>query len=175
MTEPIRYIQGDITELALQGQFRAIAHGANCFHTMGAGVALAVANRFPEALRADMATDYGDPFKLGKASSAEVETYADAKDNRNFTVYNLYTQYHPGKGDEILKYASIRRAFRHVFHMDKYKRDIDSLPPLPNDTRPFAIPRIGCGLAGLEWDKVLEVIEPFLPPQTVVVDLYPSR
>lgn len=175
MTEAIRYIRGDITELALQGQFRAIAHGANCFHTMGAGVALAIARRFPEALRADKATGYGDPFKLGKASWAEVETFADAKNNRSFSVYNLYTQYNPGKGDEILKYESIRRAFRRVFHMDKCERDIDSLSPLSVDTRPFAIPRIGCGLAGLEWEKVLEIITPFLPPQTVVVDFYSPR
>ena len=37
----IKYIKGDLIKLAQKGKFDIIAHGCNCFCTMGAGIAIA--------------------------------------------------------------------------------------------------------------------------------------
>lgn len=39
-------IKGDLIKLALEGEFDVIAHGCNCFCTMGAGIAVAMKNTF---------------------------------------------------------------------------------------------------------------------------------
>lgn len=43
-------ITGDLLDLAEQGHFDVILHGCNCQCTMGAGIALAIKRRFPEAV-----------------------------------------------------------------------------------------------------------------------------
>lgn len=42
-------VHGDLIQLALAGQFDVIIHGCNCFCTMGAGIAKAIRQEFPEA------------------------------------------------------------------------------------------------------------------------------
>jgi len=35
----IRYVDGDLVQMAKEGKFDVIAHGCNCFCAMGAGIA----------------------------------------------------------------------------------------------------------------------------------------
>ena len=42
----MKYIDGDLIRLAKQGTFDVIAHGCNCFCTMGAGIAPQMAEAF---------------------------------------------------------------------------------------------------------------------------------
>ena len=42
----INYIDGDLIKLALHGTFDVVAHGCNCFCTMGAGIAPQMADAF---------------------------------------------------------------------------------------------------------------------------------
>ena len=65
----MKTVRGDLTEMALQGQFDVIVHGCNCFHTVGVGIAKAISSQFPEALAADKATGYGERSKLGTIST----------------------------------------------------------------------------------------------------------
>jgi len=65
----MKKISGDLIQLAKNGQFDLIAHGCNCFCTMGAGIAKAVKEVFPAAFEADEATQRGDRAKLGPAPS----------------------------------------------------------------------------------------------------------
>ena len=68
----MKTVTGDLIALAEAGQFDVIVHGCNCFHAMGAGVAAAIASRYPSALTADKATDFGDAAKLGTISTVDV-------------------------------------------------------------------------------------------------------
>lgn len=61
----VKYIKGDIVALFLQGNI--IAHGCNCFHTMGSGVAGQLARAYPKILEIDKTTtEYGSRDKLGR-------------------------------------------------------------------------------------------------------------
>ena len=39
-------VKGDLIKLTLEGEFDVIAHGCNCFCTMGSGIAVAMKNTF---------------------------------------------------------------------------------------------------------------------------------
>lgn len=161
----LAYLKGDLIELARQGKFRAIGHGANCFHLMGAGIAKQIARHFPAAFTADRKTEYGGELgknqKLGSFSCAEIVPDL-GPDFHPFTVYNLYTQHHPGRGDVALKYWAIESAFAQVAYQEARAR---------TDYRPFGIPRIGCGIAGLDWGIVERLIYTSGLEDVVVVDL----
>ena len=68
----MKTIKGDLIKLALDGRFDVIIHGCNCYCTMGAGIAKAIKNIFPEAYDADCKTEKGSKPKLGSYSSARI-------------------------------------------------------------------------------------------------------
>src|SRR5690349_9318552 len=84
----MKHIKGDLLKLAKDNAFDVIAHGCNCFCTMGAGFAKGVATCFPQAYEADRRTLKGDRTKLGTCTSVEVPL-----DRRTLVVVNAYTQY----------------------------------------------------------------------------------
>ena len=45
----MKIIEGDLIQLALDGEFDLIIHGCNCFCSMGAGIAKSIREIFPEA------------------------------------------------------------------------------------------------------------------------------
>lgn len=110
----------------------AIVHQANCFHTMGAGIARIIKRDFPEAFHADLKTPYGSLDKLG--------TFSKAKANY-FWIYNLYSQYDFGTGTTQTDYESFSRGFEAVID-DCIKNRVEILGVPYN---------IGCGLAGGNW------------------------
>lgn len=130
----MKEITGDLIQLAKDGEFNVIIHGANCFHTMGAGLAKQIRAEFPEAYEADLKTFYGKIEKLGSFSSAERD---------GLVIINAYTQFEPGRN---VDYTAIRGAFREV---KKYWGDTELK---------FGYPLIGCGIAGGDWDLVREII-----------------
>ena len=64
----LKYRMGDLVKDA--HNYDVIVHGCNCFNTMGAGIALAVKRKYPEAYEVDKRTKYGDINKLGTISVA---------------------------------------------------------------------------------------------------------
>jgi hypothetical protein len=50
---PIVEVQGDLLEMAARGEFDIIAHGCNCFCTVGTGLASSFRNTFPEVMISD--------------------------------------------------------------------------------------------------------------------------
>ncbi len=70
----MKTVNGDLIELAINGEFDVIIHGCNCFCEMGAGIAKGIKLYFPEAYKADLATAKGDRTKLGTVSCAEITT-----------------------------------------------------------------------------------------------------
>ena len=143
----MKTIKGDLVELAASGVFNVIVHGCNCFNTMGAGIALQIANRFPEALQADLLTIPGDRRKLGKATIATVR--GDAEDA--LIIVNGYTQYGVASspGESVVDYLAIYKVVAFTVY------NIACMSP---NIR-IGIPKIGAGLAGGDWNAISTEIE----------------
>lgn len=140
-------IMGNLVTLAEEGEFGVIAHGCNCFKNMGAGIAKTIASRFPDALEADLA--FETP-KLGKMSLGYDQRY-------NLVIANCYTQHWFGSPYETSQ--------RNKYKQDTYQARYDAIGAcMETLNKKFSddsigIPLIGCGLAGLDWGTVGEIIE----------------
>ena len=116
----------------------AIAHGCNCRGVMGAGIAKPMA-----ALDNDMYLSYRERCQAGLFLLGEcMPWYFD--DSVDFVcVYNLATQVETGPDARLTAVAvSTTLMLDHAV-----RRNIKSI----------GVPRIGCGIGGLEWDDVKDV------------------
>lgn len=112
-----------------------VIHGSNCQCTMGAGVALDIANAWNEAFDADQATRRGDRNKLGNWSSAVI-----TRNNKHFEVINLYTQFRYGPARE-----------KH-FDLEAFREGLAKLAiHYRGQNIRFVFPLIGTGNAGGNW------------------------
>ncbi len=84
----MRTMTGDLIGLAKEGHFDVIAHGCNCQHVMGAGLAAQIRRHWPEAYAADLATPLGVSAKLGTCSFAVVRT-----GDSELHVVNAYSKF----------------------------------------------------------------------------------
>lgn len=144
----VNEMKGDLLDMVEDGHFDAIVHGCNCFHKMGAGIALQISKRYPEAVYADLITPIGDYKKLGKISTAEI-THCS---KQPFTVINAYTQGTTGRDGH---YSAICKAFTKINKKFSGKQ--------------IGIPLIGCGIAGLEWEIVYKLINEVTPDLEITV------
>lgn len=136
----MKTITGDLIQLAKNGRFDLIAHGCNCFCTMGAGIAKAVKEVFPAAFQADEATQRGDLTKLGTCSFAVI-----ALETSSLIVVNAYTQFDwRGRGPKV-DYAAVRSCMGWIKQHYAGRR--------------IGLPKIGAGLAGGDWPTISTFIE----------------
>ncbi len=136
----MKIIKGNLITLALDGHFDVIVHGCNCFCTMGAGIARAIQDEFPEAYAADLATIKGDRNKLGDFSFATVK-----RNEHEITIVNGYTQYQFHGKSLLVDYDAVQRLFQKVKQQFIGKR--------------IGYPKIGAGLAGGDWEKISQIID----------------
>ncbi len=145
MDNGIKYAKGNLLDLL--DKFDAVLHGCNCFHTMGAGIARAFADRFPQVPEADrMQTVYGDKSKLGTYSKAKVGST---------DVLNCYTQYGFDARSKPFDYKAFECCLRNVKREYSGKR--------------IGMPMIGAGLAGGDWVTIASIIENQLRGEDVTV------
>lgn len=134
--------KGNVVHMAEEGQFDVLVHGCNCVNTMGAGVARQVKAVWPEAFDADTKYCTRSREMLGTYSAAVVR---DA--GRGYcalTVINAYTQFAPGNGEDVFDYG----AFSDV--LERLHRDFPD--------KIIGMPAIGCGLAGGDKERILNII-----------------
>lgn len=136
-----RYIKGDITDTELE----YIAHGVNCQNVMGSGVAKALFTKFPE-----VKIEYHKYCKNEKPNSLL------GKVNIVFTgekfIFNCFTQLNYGNdGEKYVSYSAIIKVFNRIVELVERELDSDGTPIV-------AIPKIGCGLAGGDWNVVSALI-----------------
>lgn len=141
-------IKGDLLALAKEGKFDYIAHGANCFQTMGAGIALGIKKEFGMAFLADH-KDKREPIsRLGDF------TYHDYSELGLYVV-NLYTQFQPGPN---LDYIALELCLKKLAVFTSGKR--------------VGLPLIGCGIAGGDWKKVKRLIKKHLSRADVTIVIF---
>ncbi|ARB05898.1 hypothetical protein fHeYen901_125 [Yersinia phage fHe-Yen9-01] len=149
----IKEIDGDIVQLFREGN--KIAHGCNCFHKMGAGVAGQLAKAFPSILKVDkLHWAKGERDKLGNYSSYY---QADAG-----YCFNLYTQYEPGPN---VDYGAIVNAFSKLNGMYATTYTIPEI----------YIPKIGAGIAKGDWNIISKLIDAVTPNLDIIVVNYKAQ
>jgi O-acetyl-ADP-ribose deacetylase (regulator of RNase III) len=136
----MKVVRGDLVKLALDGRFEVIIHGCNCQCAMGAGIAKAIKQAFPEAYNADKATAKGSRTKLGSLSTVAVE-----RGQCKFTIVNAYTQFHWRGSGVLVDYPALRSVMRQV------------KATFPGRT--IAYPMIGAGLARGDWSIIASIID----------------
>lgn len=133
----MEFINQDVTNVDVG----IVAHGVNCQRVMGSGVAKAIKERWPAVYDAYMNNPYGKGVEL-------IGTAQIVKIDQLLYVANCYTQVHYGRDNK--QYASldaVRFSLTRVFEFATEKH------------LPLYLPRIGCGLGGLQWDDVRQIIE----------------
>lgn len=135
-----------------------IVHQANCFHTMGAGIAKQIALQFPEAAEADRRDSVrGDRNKLGGF------TYAQVLADPTRLVYNLYSQYTFGHGKQTLYDPMVEGLERIRVHA------------ISKGLTKLGIPcNMGCTLGGGNW-RIVRVILDTIFKDEPDLDLYICR
>lgn len=139
----IKYIKGDIRDT----HCKVIAHGVNCQNKMGSGVARALFEKWPKVKE-----DYHNYCEeliplIGKISNLLGffhEVYVKDK-----IILNLLSQDKFGYDNKkYVSYYAISKGFHKI---RGFLRD--------SDIEEIAIPKIGCGLAGGDWNVVSALIE----------------
>lgn len=131
---PVEYQTGDL----FSSDADALAHGCNCQGVMGAGIAVQFKKRDPEMFR-----QYANACVMNKLKPGDVFTWS-----LPFTrpvVFNLMTQPTPGPTAKL-------EHLRESLTIAITEAEILKL-------KTIALPRVGCGLGGLNWLDVKAVIE----------------
>ena len=134
---PIHYISGDLFVNRYKTQ--AFAHGCNCKGTMGAGIAVGFKERYPQMYEEYRRRCKAQPreFNVG-----DVFLWQEAGKP---AVFNLGTQDKPGAHATYIAVEQCLNSMRHMVDESHMNR--------------IAMPRIGAGYGGLEWDKVRLIID----------------
>ena len=131
-------VKGDLIDLAKKGNFDVIAHGCNCFCTMGAGIAPQMAKAFGcDDFPLEDIKYSGVQSKLGKIDYKTLDV-----NGKELTVVNAYTQY--GLGGKPFDYVAFEKIVSEMNTLFKGKH--------------IGLPKIGAGLAGGDWPTIRQLI-----------------
>lgn len=145
---PVKLVKGNL----LDSDCNVIAHGCNCFNTMGAGIARQIREKYPLAFEADRATKCGDRNKLGHYSFVAITGYP-------VIIFNLYIQYGYGRERPYLDYDALESALRGMRkHLECMCTD-NLCTCFAEGHWKIGMPKIGCGPAGGDWSRVENIID----------------
>lgn len=146
-----KYVVGNI----LDTECKYILNPVNCVGTMGKGLALQIAKAYPESIEPYKEDCKKDLLNIGQLTSFK------AKNGK--TIIHFPTKYH---WKNPSKYSYIEAGLKDlVYHIKHDKQDTTHLS--------FAIPPLGCGLGGLDYNIVNELIQHYLNEfKTIIFELY---
>lgn len=132
----ISYIKGDL----FKTEHKVIAHGCNALGVMGSGVAKIIKEQYTGAFEEYHKKYKTDGLHLGEVVFAEYN---------NKLIANCITQSRFGRdGTQFVDYAAIERCIK-VLNENMETHSFDTV----------AMPKIGAGLGGGNWDLIAEIIE----------------
>jgi O-acetyl-ADP-ribose deacetylase (regulator of RNase III) len=141
----LKHTNGNLIDLAEQGEFNIIVHGCNCHNTMGSGIAREIRERYPQAYLIDQETPKGARDKLGRYTVSHAETFA---------IVNAYTQYdYMPRNKDHFEYA----AFQTI--LDEFAERAEEADGTIKLN--FGFPYIGMGLAGGDPNRIIGMLEEF--------------
>lgn len=142
----------------LDTECKYILNPVNCVGTMGKGLALQIAKAYPESVG-----PYKEDCNDGSLSIGHLTSF-NAKDGK--TIINFPTKNH---WRDPSKYRYIEEGLeRLAFQIE--------LSGHKNSYLSFAIPPLGCGLGGLKYDFVHELIQIYLSEfKNITFELYVTK
>lgn len=150
----ITYLTGDATEPVGNG-YKIIVHCCNDQGKWGKGFVLALSRKWAAPER-----DYRDHFwpVKNEATGTALGDVRLVQVADDISVANLIGQHGIGpdsNGNPPIRYRAIDKGFRIL------KCRIAALEKNHPNLKPFSVhmPRLGCGLAGGEWDKIEQLIK----------------
>lgn len=132
----ITYIDGDIFTTKMP----AIGHGVNLQGDMGSGIAKTVREKFP--LVNEIYVDACKNKVLEPGDCLPIRAHADSE---SLWILNLVSQIYGGAN---AKYTYLAESVRKAFAWTQ-----------AHDYTGLALPRIGAGVGGLQWEFVLEILK----------------
>lgn len=168
----MKIIKGDLIRLAKKGKFDVIAHGCNCFCTQKSGIAKQMVKEFDTDSYNLELNGKGDCNKLGQIDYKKIYEekeyfggkwvyYPDEKEfmtGKSLIIVNCYTQYKYGTDKNYLDYEALTLCMRKINHIFKGKK--------------IGLPWIGCGLAGGDKNKVLDIfVKELMDVDLTIVEL----
>jgi O-acetyl-ADP-ribose deacetylase (regulator of RNase III) len=140
----VKVVRGDALSVAESMGYCVLIHGCNCYHNMGAGFALQVRRKYPEALDADKESPYGDINKLGTFTDCHVNSRGTH--GNQLTIVNLYTQHGYGsrEGAVMVDYSRLKAGLYKV--VERHGSDVD-----------YVFPFIGGGLANGDRNEIFKI------------------
>lgn len=155
----IKILKGDLIRIAKETNlFDVYIHGANCQSIMGAGIARQIAETFPQVYMVDKNSKLKPNMKLGRFTST---TFRNMKCHRVHFV-NAYTQLTIGSGCQV-DYMAIKDSLEGIIMM------------FGGCQQRFAMPKIGAGLGGGDWNRIKAIIEDVFKNEDVTVIEYPDQ
>lgn len=122
-----------------------IAHQCNCVTSHAAGVARKIFSAFPYS------DSYKDRKVPGEAGTIDVRRPPAGSEHLP-AVVNLFAQYYPGKPRDAFDTNDDRNRWR-ILCLKAMAESLDE------GTMVFVPYRMGCSLAGGNWDEVLEALK----------------
>ena len=148
----IEYRKGNLFDTDI----KLIVHGCNAHGVMGSGVAKIVRDDYPKAYE-----DYKAGYKLARDNgefALEMGSVIFVETNGKI-IGNAVTQYnYGGDGTRYVDYEAISDAMHEIID---YCKD--------NNLTEFAMPQIGAGLGGGNWEIISRIIEDEMTDVTPVV------
>jgi putative DNA methylase len=136
----IKIIKGNIFETAADIRINTV----NCVGVMGAGVALAFKNKYPEMFR-----DYQKDCKTGKIKPGQLHIWKNLLED---WIINFPTKRHwrePSRYEDIE--AGLKALRDYLIEQSKEHKNLR-----------IALPALGCGHGGLDWKRVSQMIRKHL-------------
>ena len=128
-----------------------VAHGTNTQLAFGSGVAGAIRKKWPRVYAVFMDTKSAN--RLGNVTPVDVSPF--------LTVLNCYTQDSYGyDGKKYADLGAVKNCLTTAFILAEHKG------------LALHMPKIGCGLGGLEWSDVEPIIEALMVEYPVEVNIY---
>lgn len=140
---------------------RIIAHGVNCMGAFGSGLAYQIAITHPEVKKFYLKKYHEEGWALGDIQMVACDSEEYCKSGR--IVVNMATQNTYGRSGQHVSYDAIEQCLDKLF---KICKEFGHVP---------ALPQIGCGLGGGDWNVVSKIIECKVLQYDVGVDVYITR
>ena len=142
----IIYTDGDI----LIDPAEAIVIPVNTMGVPGAGLAKAWAKKDPEA-----AGVYKALCEKGLVTIGEI----------NIIIH----------GDSRWIMFPTKEHWKHPSQLEWIEKGLMDLQPQVTGLESMAVPALGCGLGGLEWNHVRQLLEKYLSPLSASITIYPPK
>lgn len=129
----------------------AIAHGVNCRGAMGSGIAKPIREHFGEG----MYREYSRACLAGEMLPGDINVW---QEDPYCVLYNLATQLEPGpdaRYSAILRSVDLMLAHAEAVGIDR-----------------IGIPKIGCGIGGLEWPQTEGILLALCEQRSVDLIVY---